>query len=106
MNKSKFLAASVIWCFYTLPVLGQLQKSHIEIELELRSVMLHSNATKQHSSLAEQEIHANHPTAFFCRQERALQEAIKIPIRFRLGEWNYTQQLEGKGHLHWKVTER
>ncbi len=33
---------------------------------------------------------------FFCQKEWQLEKAIKIPIKFRLGTFEYTNKLEGK----------
>lgn len=33
---------------------------------------------------------------FFCKQEWVLQKHTGVPVRFRLGNYSYTQQLEGK----------
>ncbi len=35
-------------------------------------------------------------TAFFCRMEDRLDKKVKTPIRFRLGNKEYVDQLEGK----------
>lgn len=34
--------------------------------------------------------------AFFCRMELKLENATKLPIRFRLGDVDYVDRLEGK----------
>ncbi len=37
--------------------------------------------------------------AFFCRVEVKLEKATKFPVKFRLGDVNYVDQLEGKGYF-------
>lgn len=34
--------------------------------------------------------------AFFCRQERKLEKALKVPIRLRIGSLDQCNRLEGK----------
>jgi VanZ family protein len=34
---------------------------------------------------------------FFCRKELQLEKAVRLPIRLRLGNLAYTDQMEGKG---------
>ncbi|MEL6123082.1 MAG: hypothetical protein AAFR14_05130 [Bacteroidota bacterium] len=36
------------------------------------------------------------PTAFFCRLELNLDKSARLPLRFRLGDIDYTDALEGK----------
>lgn len=102
----RFFVAIVSWFLFTSPVFGQFQEKPISNEPEIRSLILNSNYTKLPTSLSGSWMKIDQHAAFFCRQEKALQENIKFPIRFRLGEWNYTQQLEGKGFLHWPVNNR
>ncbi|MEO7264690.1 MAG: hypothetical protein ABIW38_07240 [Ferruginibacter sp.] len=37
-----------------------------------------------------------HNESFFCRQERKLENATKLPFRFRVGSLQYCNWLEGK----------
>ena len=37
---------------------------------------------------------------FFCKKELHLQNAIKVPLRFRLGRVAYCNALEGKNYSH------
>jgi hypothetical protein len=39
----------------------------------------------------------SHDLAFFCRLEVRLERAVRYPVKFRLGEVQYTEGLEGKG---------
>ena len=42
------------------------------------------------------KIYSYHNLAFFCKVEIKLEKAAKFPIKFRLGDVNYVDQLEGK----------
>ncbi|MCB0706970.1 MAG: hypothetical protein KDC34_16760 [Saprospiraceae bacterium] len=39
---------------------------------------------------------ATAPQAFFCRLEWQLEKSIQVPVKFRLGDVQYVDQLEGK----------
>ena len=42
------------------------------------------------------KIYSYHNLAFFCKVEVKLEKAAKFPIKFRLGDVNYVDHLEGK----------
>ena len=42
----------------------------------------------------------SHNQAFFCRQEWKLEKKSKVPLRFRLGDVDKVNQLEGKTPLY------
>jgi len=42
------------------------------------------------------KIYNYHNLAFFCKVEVKLEEAVRFPVKFRLGDVNYVDQLEGK----------
>lgn len=42
------------------------------------------------------KIYSYHNLAFFCKIEVKLEKAAKFPVKFRLGDVNYVDQLEGK----------
>jgi hypothetical protein len=41
-------------------------------------------------------IYNYHNLAFFCKVEVKMEKAAKFPVKFRLGDVNYVDQLEGK----------
>lgn len=41
-------------------------------------------------------IYSYHELAFFCKVEVKLEKAVKLPIKFRLGDVDYVDWLEGK----------
>jgi hypothetical protein len=41
-------------------------------------------------------IYSYHNLAFFCKMEVKLEKAVKMPIKFRLGDVDYVDRLEGK----------
>jgi len=59
---------------------------------EFKSIMFHS-IVHENSVI---QLNSEHPTAFFCRLENHLDKKLKIPIRFRLGSYEYASYLEGK----------
>ncbi|MCB0638182.1 MAG: hypothetical protein KDC54_16245 [Lewinella sp.] len=42
------------------------------------------------------EVRATASMAFFCRMEARMEEAAQLPVRFRLGDVQYNDYLEGK----------
>ena len=42
------------------------------------------------------KIYSYHNLSFFCKVEVKLEKAAKFPVKFRLGDVNYVDQLEGK----------
>jgi len=53
-----------------------------------------SNQNPNFSSVPK--IYSYHNLAFFCKVEVKLEKAAKFPVKFRLGDVNYVDQLEGK----------
>ena len=48
---------------------------------------------------------SNHPTGIFCKMEYKIQSKSKLAPRFRLGSFNYTEWMEGRGEYYsryWK----
>lgn len=41
-------------------------------------------------------LYSYHELAFFCKIEVKLEKAVKLPIKFRLGDVDYVDRLEGK----------
>ncbi|MFN7118231.1 MAG: hypothetical protein ACK4TA_15630 [Saprospiraceae bacterium] len=41
-------------------------------------------------------VYSYHNLAFFCKVEVKLEKAVKLPVKFRLGDVEYVDRLEGK----------
>ena len=52
--------------------------------------------TQNENLQAFPKIYNYHNLAFFCKVEVELEKAAKFPVKFRLGDVNYVDQLEGK----------
>ena len=68
----------------------------------LSDLKINTGTQLQNSSLLNQnfksfpKIYSYHNLAFFCKVEVKLEKAAKFPVKFRLGDVNYVDQLEGK----------
>jgi hypothetical protein len=47
-------------------------------------------------TFADLEVRATTRMAFFCRLEASMEKAARLPVRFRLGDVQYNDYLEGK----------
>lgn len=74
----------------TLPTFSSL--TTIEKETPIRSIKEELLGKKWDRNYAYQYDNL----AFFCKIEVKLEKQTKLPIKFRLGEVNYTERLEGK----------
>ncbi len=56
-----------------------------------------SAALHQPQPQSQPGVYNYHHLAFFCKIEVQLEKASKFPVKFRLGDVNYVDRLEGKG---------
>ncbi|MEL7220217.1 MAG: hypothetical protein AAGJ93_02795 [Bacteroidota bacterium] len=97
-----------------LPPNSLLLSSTITVPVFKKPFLYLESANKQNKqhpdlpSLMLNQLPANMPStycvaelAFFCRLEVQMEKATKIPIRFRLGNVQYVDYLEGK-HEGWR----
>lgn len=67
------------------------------------STTTHKSLTDTATQFSLRILPSNHYSSnvgFFCKKELQLQNAIKIPIRFRLGSVAYCDAMEGKNNMH------
>lgn len=81
---------------------GQIPSPEVVTDAEIRALMFSFRYGNEPLSHPPSQFRSDQRPAFFCRHEKALEESLRFPIRFRLGEWNYTQQMEGKGIQYWE----
>ena len=60
------------------------------------SFHLQGTASQNNCSMPFPTTYAYNELAFFCRVEVELEKKVKFPVKFRLGDVNYVDQLEGK----------
>ena len=74
--------------------------------LDIQALPLKSNGTLGTKFISAKTKEVNHPSflnrydvedlAFFCKIEVKLEKKLQIPFKFRLGEVQYTEKMEGK----------
>jgi hypothetical protein len=93
----RVLTAIAIGIICSSGLWGQIPSPEMGNDAEIRALMLSFRYGSEPVTYPLSQFRSDQRPAFFCRQEKALEESLRFPIRFRLGEWNYTQQMEGKG---------
>jgi len=67
----------------------------------LLPILKNLNDTSKHFSLhvLPSNYFSSH-VGFFCKKELQVQNAVKVPLRFRLGSVTYCDAMEGKNNSH------
>ena len=77
-----------------------LKKADLKAPVDLKNFILSKNASNNSSSFLMKK--SDTELAFFCKIESEIQQASKIPLKFRLGEVQAVDRKEGK----WKQFEQ
>jgi len=78
----------------------------VHIDLDLPAKQIDTNPDREISAPESEQVSFNmvHPNSyyeqlgFFCRKEIQLQKVTTVPVKFRLGSYDYVNWLEGKEH--------